>query len=129
MPKLEVEALPSGDSGRHLVRLNHTHRSGIARYGIARIANNANGRSLNVLLLGHDRSDAIFMPFDLREGLGVAKGGELDFSISKVELCGKMGWYVGSIDPAIHIPAWIAVIGLILAIFGLGIGILSIICS
>ena len=112
MPKLEVEALPSGDSGRHLVRLNHTHRSGIARYGIARIANNANGRSLNVLLLGHDRSDAIFMPFDLREGLG-----------------GKMGWYVGSIDPAIHIPAWIAVIGLILAIFGLGIGILSIICS
>ncbi|WP_336977398.1 hypothetical protein [Altererythrobacter fulvus] len=109
--------------------MNHTYRSGIARYGIARIANNANGKSLNVLLLGHDRSDAIFMPFDLREALGVAKGDELDFSISKVGLGGKMGWYVGSIDPAIHIPAWIAVIGLVLAIFGLAIGILSVICS
>lgn len=129
MPKLNVEALPSGDSGRLLVRLNHTHRSGIARYGIARIANNANGRSVNALLLGHDRADAIFMPFDLREALGVAKGGKLDFAISKVGLWGKMEWYVGSIDPAVHIPAWIAVIGVVLAILGLGIGILSISCS
>lgn len=129
MPKLKVKALPSGDTGRHLVRLNHEHRSGIARYGIARIANNENGRSLNVLLLGHDQLDAIFMPFDLREALGVAKGDELDFSISKVGLPGKMGWYVSSIDPAIHIPAWIAVIGLVLAILGIGVGILSIMCS
>jgi len=129
MPNLEVEALPSGDSGRLLVRLNHTHRSGIARYGIARIVNNTNGKSINALLLGHDRANAIFMPFDLREALGVEKGGKLDFSISKAGLWGKMSWYVGSIDPAVHIPAWIAVIGLVLAIFGLGIGILSISCS
>jgi len=126
MPKLNVEGLPPGDSGRLLVRLNHTHRSGIARYGIARIVNNANGKSLNVLLLGHDRSDAIFMPYDIRKALDVAKDGELEFSINKVGWPRRLSWYVGSIDPAVHIPAWIAVMGLILAILGLLVGLLTI---
>jgi hypothetical protein len=122
MPKLPVKSLPSGDSGRLLVRLNHAHRSGVARYGIARITNNANAKSLNVLLLGHDQADAIFMPYDIREALNVDKGGSLDFSIKKVWWLGRLLWYVNSIDPAVHVPAWIAVTGLVLALIGLGIG-------
>jgi hypothetical protein len=43
---LPVEGLPPGDAGRLLVRLNHTHRSGIKRYGIANLSNDANGASL-----------------------------------------------------------------------------------
>jgi len=129
MPKLEVEGLPSSDSGRLLVRLNHAHRSGVARYGIARIKNIENGKSLHVLLLGHDRADAIFMPFDIREALGIAKDGKLDFTINKVGTLGKLRWYVGSIDPAVSIPARIAVAGLALAIFGLGVGFLSALCA
>lgn len=122
--KLRVEGLPPGDVGRLLVRLNHVHRRGIARYGIVRLSNNANGKSLHVLLLGHDRDNAIFMPFDIREALDVAKYGELDFSVQRVGWSGKLYWYVSSPDPAVHIPAWIAVIGIVLAVIGVGITVL-----
>ncbi len=129
MPRLKVKGLPSGDAGRLLVRLNHAHRSGVPRFGIARISNLANGKSQNVLLLGHDDEDAIFMPYDIRNALSIDKGGKLDFSIQKVSICGKLKWYIHSIDPAVHVPAWIAVIGIILAIAGLLIGLLSLVCT
>lgn len=94
-----------------------------------RVTNNANGRALDVLLLGHDRDDAIFMPYDIRERLGVVKGGSLDFSLRKVRLWGLLRWYVGSPDPAVSIPAWIAVIGLLFATLGLVLAALPLICT
>ncbi|WNO54114.1 hypothetical protein [Stakelama saccharophila] len=129
MPKLRVEGPQASEAGRWLVRLNIHHRAGVERYGVARLTNNANGRELDVLLLGHDRDDAIFMPYDIRERLGVAKGGELDFSLRKVRLWGLLRWYVGSPDPAVSIPARIAVIGLALAIVGLVLAAFSLICT
>lgn len=129
MPKLHVEGPQTSEAGRWLVRLNRRHRAGVERYGVARLTNTANGKGLDVLLLGHDRDDAIFMPYDIRERLGVAKGGELDFSLRKVGLWGLLRWYVGSPDPAISIPAWIAVVGLGLGIAGLVLGALSLVCS
>ena len=92
MPNLKVKGLPAGDSGRLLVRLNHAHRQGSARFGIVRVSNNANGKSVRVLMAGHDRDDAIFMPFDIRTALGADKGGALDFSIKKVGWIGKLRW-------------------------------------
>ena len=129
MPKLRVEGPQASEAGRWLVGLNIRHRAGVERYGVARLTNNANGRGLDVLLLGHDRDDAVFMPYDMRERLGVAKGGELDFSLRKVGLWGLLRWYVGSPDPAVFIPAWIAVIGLALAIVGLILAALPLICT
>jgi hypothetical protein len=119
MPKLQVEGPQAIEAGRWLVRLNIKHRAGVERYGVARLTNNANGKALDALLLGHDRDDAIFMPYDIRERLGIAKGGELDFSLRKVGLSGLLRWYVRSPDPAVSIPAWIAIIGLVLAVVGL----------
>lgn len=112
-----------------MVRLNHAHRSGVSRFGIARITNNAKGKSLNVLLLGHDQAGAIFMPYDIREALDADKGDNLDFSIKKVGWFGKLHWYASSIDPAVHVPALIAVFGLVLAIVGIVIGVLPLIFS
>lgn len=129
MPKLSVEGPQASESGRWLVRLNIRHRAGVERYGVARLTNNANSRGLDVLLLGHDRDDAIFMPYDIRERLGVAKGGELDFSLRKVGIWGLLRWYVRSPDPAVSIPAWIAVIGLALAIVGIVLAALPLICT
>lgn len=123
MPELPIRGLPSGDSGRLLVRLNHLHRSGVPRYGIARITNNANGKSLNVLLLGHEQADAIFMPYDIRDGLKASKNGNLDFTIQQLGWIGKLCWYIKSVDPAVQVPAIIAVVGTVLAIAGLLIGI------
>ena len=117
------------EAGRWLVRLNIKHRAGVERYGVARLTNNANGRALYVLLLGHDRDDAIFMPYDIRERLAALKGGKLDFSLRKVGLWGLLHWYVRSPDPAVCIPAWIAVIGLLLAVLGLVLATLPLICT
>ena len=129
MPKLHVEGPQASEAGRWLVRLNIKHRAGVERYGGARLTNNANGKALDALLLGHDRDDAIFMPYDIRERLGITKGGELDFSLRKIGLWGSLRWYVRSPDPAVSIPAWIAVIGLALAIVGLVLTALPLICT
>ncbi|EGD58247.1 hypothetical protein Y88_0299 [Novosphingobium nitrogenifigens DSM 19370] len=129
MAKLRVEGPQASEAGRWMVRLNVKHRSGVERYGVARLTNNANGKALDVLLLGHNRVDAIFMPYDIRERLGIDKGGELDFSLRKVGLWGLLRWYVRSPDPAVFIPAWIAVIGLALAIVGLGLAALPLVCT
>lgn len=128
MPQLTVKGLPDGDNGRALVRLNHKHRDGIERYGIARMTNLANQKSLIVLVLGHDAEDAVFMPYDIRTMLDVSKGGNLNFSIRRVRFLGRLLWYINSPDPAVHIPAWIAVIGLVLAIVGVVAGIIPLIC-
>lgn len=129
MPKLHVEGPQASEAGRWLVRLNVKHRAGVERYGVARLTNNTNGKALDVLVLGHDRDYAIFMPYDIRERLGVTKGGEFDFSVRKVGLRGLLRWYVRSPDPAVSIPAWIAVIGLALAVAGLVLAALPLICS
>lgn len=119
MPTLLVHGLPPGDAGRHLVRLHHNHRSGIRRFGVARLTNEVSGQSLYVLLLGHADSEHIFMPFDIRQALGVNKGAMLHFSIRSAGLWGKLRWYLDSPNPAVHLPAWLAIIGLVLAIIGL----------
>ncbi|WP_298089174.1 hypothetical protein [uncultured Sphingomonas sp.] len=69
------------------------------------------------------------MPYDIRERLGVAKGGELDFLLRKVGLWGLLRWYVRSPDPAVSIPAWIAVIGITLAIVGIVLTAMPLICT
>ena len=125
MTNLPVEALPSGDDGRLIVRLNHRHRGNIKRFGIAKLTNTANGNTLHVLMLGHDRDDAIFMPYDIRTALGITKGGKLDFKVEPGGFFSKLQWYVGSPDPAVHIPAWIAVTALGLTLAGAFLALLS----
>lgn len=129
MPKLNVKGPQSNEAGRWLVRLNIRHRAGVERYGVARLTNDANGKELDVLLLGHDRDDAIFMPYDIRERLGVEKGGQLEFSVGKVGFWGLLRWYVHTPDPAVYIPAWIAVIGLTLTALGTLLAALPLICG
>jgi hypothetical protein len=118
MTKLAVRALPTNDTGRQLVRLNINHRVGIPRYGIAQLMNSKNAKSVKVLVLGHDDEDAIFMPYDIREALGVRKGGNLEFSIQKVGSFGKICWLLRTPDPAVHVPAWLALISVCLGVLG-----------
>lgn len=102
-----------------IVRLHHKHRAGVERYGLAHILNTENDKEVTALLLGHADPESIFMPYDIRVGLGVDKGELLDFSITRVGLAGALRWYMNAKDPAISIPAWIAVIGLLLGVLSL----------
>lgn len=83
MPNLEVKRLPTTDAGRLIVRLNISHRNDIPRYGVAKIENLENNQSILALVLGHDKKDAIFMPYDIRTALGVQKEDKLSFSIEQ----------------------------------------------
>jgi len=129
MPTLSVHGLPPGDAGRHLVRLHHSFRGHARRFGVARLVNEDNGKGLYVLLLGHSDREKIFMPFDIREALGVEKGAPLTFSIRPAGLWGKLRWYLGSPDPAVHLPAWLTIIGLALAVIGLVLTLPPILCG
>jgi hypothetical protein len=125
MAKLPVRGLPRTDSGRLLVRLHKSHRDGINRYKIAKITNNENQKYLNVLILGHNCKDAIFMPYDIRTTLGVPEGGELDFDVKAVRLCGSLYWYVNAPDPAVRIPAQLTLIGIVIGVLGIVLGLIS----
>lgn len=125
MTKLPVKALPSNDTGRLLIRLNRKYRNDILRYGIALLTNTKNAKSVKVLVLGHDDEDAIFMPYDIREALGVAKGGNLEFTVKKTGWFGKIDWLLKTPDPAIHIPAWLALASVFLGISGVVIALCS----
>lgn len=118
MTKLPVKALPLNDDGRLLVRLNHKYREGVPRYGIVSLINSANDQKAIVLMLGHENDGAIFMPYDIRIALGINKGEQLELRIQKVGPLGKLRWLLGSPDPAVYLPAWIAVISLVLAVIG-----------
>ena len=129
MATLPVHGLPPGDAGRHLVRLHHSHRSRAPRFGIARLVNEGNGKGLYVLLLGHADPEHIFMPFDIRLALGIDKGSLLHFSIHPAGLWGKLRWYLGSPDPAVHLPAWLTIVGMMLTVFGLVLTLLPLLCG
>ena len=125
MTKLPVKALPPNDTGRLLVRLNIKYRADIPRYGIAQLMNSENDKSVKVLVLGHDDDTAIFMPYDIRKALGADKGADLEFAVQKTGWCGKVCWLLGTPDPAVHVPAWLALISVCLGALGVVIAICS----
>ncbi len=125
MTKLPVKALPSNDTGRLLVRLNTKYRADIPRYGIAQLMNSENDKSVKVLVLGHDDDTAIFMPYDIRKALSTGKGDDLEFAVQKTGLFGKVCWLLGTPDPAVHVPAWLALISVCLGALGVAIAICS----
>ena len=110
MTKLPVRALPPNDTARLLVRLNSKLRSGIPRYGIAQLMNTANNKSVKAIVLGHDDDTATFMPYDIRKALGADKGADLEFTVQKTGWFGKFCWLFGTPDPAVQIPARLALI-------------------
>jgi len=116
--QLPVKSLPPNDSGRLLVRLNERYRAGIPRYGIAQLTNAKNAKSVRVLFLGHVDDSAIFIPYDIRVALGVDKGGSLEFAVQKIGWLGKVCWLLKTPDPAVHVPAWLALTSVCLGAIG-----------
>ena len=126
MPQLEVKGLDRSEWGSSIVRVHHSHRSGIGRYGVARITNIADrSKSYDAVLLGHDDDSAIYMAFDARQALGVDKSERLNFDLRALGWLGKMRWYLRTPDPRIYIPAWLAVWSVGLGAIGIVLGAIS----
>lgn len=126
MPELEVKGLDRTEWGSSIIRLHRSHRSGIGRYGVARIVNAADpSRSCDAVLLGHDDETAIYMAFDARQSLGVNKGQRLSFELEELGWFGKLIWYLKTPDPRIYIPAWLAAWSVVLGLLGFLLGVIS----
>lgn len=126
MPLLKVEGLNRSEWGGSIVRLHYSHRSGMGRYGVARIINKDNlSRSFDAVLLGHDDESAIYMDFDARQALGIEKGAQLNFRLRKLGCLGKLCWYLKAPDPRIYIPAWLAACSVGLGLIGVILGIIA----
>lgn len=126
MPQLDVKGLDRSEWGGSIVRLHHSHRSGIGRYGVARIINTADrSRSFDAVLLGHDDETAIYMAFDARQSVGIDKGQRLSFDLKELGWFGKLRWYLKTPDPRIYIPAWLAAWSVVLGLLGFLLGVVS----
>ena len=125
MPTLIVRGLSPREWGRPLIRINELYRDGIPRWGVAKLTNVYNGKSIDCLVLGHDTKGAIFMAFDMRAALDVELGAAVDFHLERLGWWGKLRWYVMALDPAVHVPAWLALWSLVLGAAGLILAIIS----
>ncbi|AMJ61064.1 hypothetical protein [Bosea sp. PAMC 26642] len=67
------------------------------------------------------------LDYEVRTELGVSKGQKIELVIERAGLAGKLRWYFGNADPAIHIPAWIAVWSMFLGIAGIAIGLFALV--
>jgi len=126
MPDLKVKGLEQREWGAMRVRLHKTHRNGIPRYGIAKIVNTANSKHVVAILLGHEDAGSVYLDYDARDSLDVAKGQKLQFTVSSTSLLRRLWWYLTINDPIIRIPAWLAVWSVVLGIAGIGLGLASI---
>ena len=126
MPQLEVKGLDRSEWGSSIVRMHKSYRSGIGRYGVARIINTADrSKSCDAVLLGHEDDTAIYMAFDSRQTLGVEKNERLNFELKALGWFAKVCWYLRTPDPRIYIPAWLAVWSVGLGVIGIALGVIS----
>ena len=126
MAQLIVASAPRQDVGRQIVRINKGHRGKeIARYAVVRVRCHETKRSMLALLLGHDCTGKIFMPFDVREELSVAKGKIYNFDVEPVGRWRTLCWWLSTKDPAVWLPAWLAIGSLMLGVISLVSGVWS----
>jgi hypothetical protein len=60
--------------------------------------------------------------YDIRTALGVKKGGHIEFTVQKVRWLGRVCWLLKTPDPAVSLPAWLAVISVLLGVVGIVLG-------
>lgn len=116
---LEVHGLERSEWGLSRVRVNYRHRGTIKRYGLAVVTNVENGRFIVAVTLGHETQNAISMGYDERVSLGLEKGDTARFTFCRVSIIQRLKWYVTNPDPAIHIPAWLSLISVIVGLIGI----------
>lgn len=119
----------TADIGRWRVRLSKKNRFDAGRHCLLKISHG--DKSGYFVGLGHNKGDAVAqMDLDLREHLGVSgTGDEVELKIELINGWRSICWYLRHRDPYVYVPAWVGFWSLILGVFGLAIGILSLCLS
>ncbi|MGC0052717.1 hypothetical protein ACNSPG_06575 [Brucella pituitosa] len=127
---LKVKEAQSDDVERGFVRLHKDERDGAGRFDVVRVKTGE--KELLAIVLPHDVKGTIWINTDGRSDLGLKVNDIREFTISKLNWWGRIEWYCTAKDPAIHIPASLAIIslglgalGAILGLFGVVLGVIS----
>ncbi|MES0028026.1 hypothetical protein [Mesorhizobium sp. M0040] len=122
--QFKVGKAPFDDIGRGRVRVHYSRRDGAKRFTVFKIS--SGDQSFLASVLGHeDEVDKILLDIDQRADLGVVEGGSIDLALTRVGFCGRVRWYLSVPDPAVHVPAWLAVWSVALGALGLILGAMS----
>ncbi|VVT12029.1 hypothetical protein [Hoeflea sp. EC-HK425] len=123
----KVGKAPIDDIGRGRVRIHLSRRNGAKRFTVFRISNGET--SFLASVLGHEEeADKILLDIDQRADLGVDDSSSIDLTLTRVGFCGRVRWYLSVPEPAVHVPAWLAVWSVALGSLGLILGFISLIC-
>lgn len=124
--KLKVGRAEYDDIGRDIVRIHRDDRrpAEVNRHDIIRLSVGA--KSIVVAMRGNDTPGIINIDIDLREELGLSVGGTYDFELRKVGKVGQFLWQWNATDPAVRLPAQIAIVSFCLGLIGLALGVVSI---
>ncbi|EKF39862.1 hypothetical protein NA8A_23799 [Nitratireductor indicus C115] len=122
--KFKVGKAPLDDIGRGRVRIHYSRRNGAKRFTVFRISNGDVFFLASVL--GHEEEDdKILLDIDQRADLSVDENGSIELTLTRVGFCGRVRWYLSVPDPAVHVPAWLAVWSVALGALGLILGSIS----
>ncbi|MBR7654833.1 hypothetical protein KCX83_21315 [Brucella oryzae] len=122
---LKVKEAQSDDVERGFIRLHKDERDGADRFDVVRLK--TGNEELMAIVLPHNEKGTIWINTDGRNDLGVKVSDIREFTISKLNWWGRIKWYCTAKDPAIHVPAWLAVISLGLGALGAILGIIGVI--
>lgn len=113
-----------------MVRIPENHRNGIENGTVVRIWHG--GRRVFAIARGlHDRSDSVIVMDEfVRRRLGVDRASQIDSkNIRRATRWEKLTWYLEATNPAVHVPAWVAVISLALGTLSVMLGIAGIVIA
>jgi hypothetical protein len=127
--RLKVRKLPEEDVLKDVVRLGDAYRDGIPNQTICLVR--ANRRKARGFVRGWGESSTgsepiIGLDAAMRRKLGLEKDVEYDFQLIPLGGLGQFLWYLGASDPAVRLPAMLALVSLIVGVIGFFLGIVSV---
>ena len=126
--RLKVRKLPEEDVLKDVVRLGDAYRDGIPNQTICLVR--ANGRKARGFVRGWGDTTVGSKPLigldaALREKLRLEKDVEYNFQLVPLGWFGQFLWYLDASDPAVRLPALLALLSVILGLVGLLLGVVS----
>lgn len=122
---LKVKEAQLDDVERGFIRLHQDERDGADRFDVVQVKTGE--EELLAIVLPHNDKGTIWINTDGRSDLGLKVKDTREFTIVKLNWWGRIKWYCTAKDPAIHVPAWLAIISLGLGALGAILGIIGII--
>lgn len=114
--------------GRQRVCLHKKYRDCAKRWDVVRITNcDDESKFISAVVIGlrGSKEKNIRLDFDDRDALGVSPGSLVRLKVRKLPFFSKVRWYLSARDPAIQLPAAIAMISLCLGLLGAILGLTS----